>query len=61
LHGDPEAAFTRRSGSGNGHGIGLSLARSLAQAEHGRLIVTDPGPNPVFTLLLPQPDDDPTG
>lgn len=60
LHGDPEAAFTRRSGSGNGHGIGLSLARSLAQAEHGRLIVTDPGPNPVFTLLLPQPDDDAT-
>jgi signal transduction histidine kinase len=57
LRGDPEAAFARRAGSGNGHGIGLSLARSLAQAEHGRLIVTDPGPNPVFTLLLPQPVD----
>jgi signal transduction histidine kinase len=55
LQGDPEAAFARRAGSGNGHGIGLSLARSLAQAEHGRLIVTRPGPNPVFTLLLPPP------
>jgi signal transduction histidine kinase len=61
LRGDPEAAFARRASSGNGHGIGLSLARSLAQAEHGRLIVADPGPNPVFTLLLPQPADTPAG
>ena len=53
LRGDPEAAFARRAGSGNGHGIGLSLARSLAQAEHGRLIVSRAGPNPVFTLVLP--------
>jgi signal transduction histidine kinase len=61
LRGDPETAFARRASSGNGHGFGLSLARSLAQAEHGRLIVTDPGPHPVFTLLLPRPVDAPAG
>jgi signal transduction histidine kinase len=54
LPGDPEAAFARRAGSGNGHGIGLSLARSLAQAEHGQLLVTNAGPDPVLTLLLPE-------
>jgi signal transduction histidine kinase len=52
LEGDPEAAFARRAGSGNGHGIGLALARSLAQAEHGRLVVSHAGPHPIFTLLL---------
>jgi signal transduction histidine kinase len=63
LDGDPEAAFARRTGSGNGHGIGLSLARSLAQAEHGRLLVTRAGPNPVFTLILPPsaPSPEPLG
>jgi signal transduction histidine kinase len=50
--GDPEAAFQRRAGSGNGHGIGLALARSLVDAEGGRLIVTRAVPHPVLTVLL---------
>ena len=49
---DPQSAFRRRERTGNGHGIGLALARSLTQAEGGRLSITHPDVGPVVTLVL---------
>lgn len=50
---DPDAElFTRRSASAAGSGIGLDLARSLAEAEGGRLRLAAPAPT-TFAVLLP--------
>ena len=47
-----DEVFDRRSPASAGHGIGLALARSLAEANEGRLVLSRPRPHPVFTLAL---------
>ncbi|MGI8664050.1 MAG: sensor histidine kinase [Acidimicrobiales bacterium] len=47
-----ELIFARRE-VGQDRGIGLALARSLAEAEGGRLILRSSGDSPTFSLVLP--------
>ncbi len=49
---DASQLFVRRDPEASGHGVGLYLARSLAEAEGGRLVVTDTSPT-TFRLILP--------
>ena len=49
---DSGTIFARRSASDRGHGIGLALARSLAEAEGGRLEVASGDGPTTFALLL---------
>ncbi|MEE4423519.1 HAMP domain-containing sensor histidine kinase [Streptomyces bugieae] len=44
--------FARRRAGDGGHGIGLALARSLVDAEGGRLMVSRRAPHPRFTWLV---------
>lgn len=54
VRGDRDRIFDRRISHGGGTGIGLALARSLAEAEGGRLVLGDTGPGATFALVLPR-------
>ncbi len=55
--GDSDAIFTRRGSAGEDHGIGLALARSLAEAEGGRLLLRPDHPGATFVLLFSTPEE----
>ncbi|MCU1452319.1 MAG: two-component sensor histidine kinase [Acidimicrobiales bacterium] len=56
ITGDAEAIFTRRGADASGYGIGLALARSLTEAEGGRLLLRTDAPTTTFAILFPISD-----
>jgi signal transduction histidine kinase len=56
IGGDPARIFDRRVSNSGRSGIGLALARSLAEAEGGRLVLSAAGPPATtFSVFLPGP------
>ena len=56
IAGDPARIFDRRVSNAGRSGIGLALARSLAEAEGGRLVLSASGPpETTFSVFLPGP------
>ena len=56
---DAERIFTRGHTTGDGEGIGLAVARSIAEAEGGRLVLTRHQPTTFSLVLIDQPTDRP--
>lgn len=54
-----ERIFTRGHTTGDGEGIGLAVARSIAEAEGGRLVLTRHQPTTFSLVLIDQPTDRP--
>ena len=48
-----------RRGEGTGTGIGLALARSLVEADGGRLVLSHQNPTTCSLILLDREDDTP--
>lgn len=53
VQGDTDLVFGRRTDPTGRRGLGLALARSLIEAEGGRLLLRAAGPSPTFSVVLP--------